>query len=103
MNSERIHQPDSVHPPMSAEEARADHQSMLRFLAINASFGFLVGLGVALCLLWFDLGGLGTRVARSQTPLMVIFILSVPMAFTFSGAVTASAVMLMPYKTKRQA
>ncbi|MBP2548463.1 hypothetical protein J2858_001356 [Neorhizobium galegae] len=97
MNREQSHQ------PLSAREAQADHWSMMRFLAINACVGFLIGLGVAFSLVWFDLGGLGTRVARSHTPFMVMFMLSVPMAFTFSGAVTASAVMLMPYKAKTQA
>ncbi len=89
------------HEELTREEAKADHRCMLRFLAFNAGFGFSLGLAVACAMLLFDLGGLGTRIDRSQNPWLVLFILAVPMAFTFAGAVTASAVMLMPYKTKK--
>ncbi|WP_170975758.1 hypothetical protein [Rhizobium sp. FY34] len=92
----------SNHDDMTPEEARADHWQMLRFLAINAIFGFLLGLTIAGSAIWFDLGGLGSRIARSQTPFLVVFMLAVPLAFTFSGAVMASAIMLMPYKRKKQ-
>ncbi|MFD1744546.1 hypothetical protein ACFSE1_03645 [Rhizobium helianthi] len=86
---------------LTPEEAKADHWHMLRFLAVNAALGFLFGLSVAVALVWLDVAGLGTRIFRSNNPWMVFFILSVPMAFTFSGAVTGSAVMLMPYKRKK--
>lgn len=87
---------------LTPEEAKADHWHMLRFLAINALLGFLFGLSIAVAIVWLDVGGLGTRISRASNPAMVFFILSVPMAFTFSGAVTGSAVMLMPYKRKKE-
>jgi hypothetical protein len=87
---------------MTPEEARADHWYMLRFLGLNAIFGFALGLLIAFSMIWFDLAGLGTRIARSQTPYLVFFMLSVPLSFTLAGAVMASAVMLMPYKRKKQ-
>lgn len=86
---------------MTPEEAQADHWQMLRFLAINAALGFICGLSIAVALVWLDVAELGTRISRSSNPFMVFFILSVPLAFTFSGAVTGSAVMLMPYKRKK--
>lgn len=86
---------------MTPEEAQADHWHMLRFLAYNALFGFAFGLSIAVGLVWFDIAELGTRISRAQNPWMVFFILSVPMAFTFCAAITGSAVMLMPYKRKK--
>jgi hypothetical protein len=91
----------SRHDELTPEEAREDHWSMLRFLAINAVFGFLLGLTIALSMIWFDFADLGTRIARARDPWLVVFILATPLSFTFAGAVTASAVMLMPYKRKK--
>ncbi|SIR07680.1 hypothetical protein SAMN05880590_111144 [Rhizobium sp. RU35A] len=91
----------SMPEELTPEEARADHWHMLRFLAGNALFGFALGLSIAGAMIAFDLGGLGSRIVRSQHPWLVCFILATPLAFTFSGAVTASAVMLMPYKRKK--
>jgi hypothetical protein len=87
---------------LTPEEAREDHWQMLRFLGWNAIFGFALGLLIATSMIWFDLAGLGTRIGRSQTPFLVFFMLAVPLSFTFAGAVMASAVMLMPYKRKKQ-
>lgn len=91
----------SMHEELTPEEARADHWHMLRFLAGNALFGFALGLCIAIAMIAFDLGDLGTRIARSRHPFLVFFILATPLSFTFAGAVTASAVMLMPYKRKK--
>lgn len=87
---------------MTPEEARSDHRQMLRFLGLNAGFGFAIGLIIAVAIVWMDIGGLGTRIARARDPALVFFMLSVPMAFTFASAVLGSAVMLMPYKRKKQ-
>lgn len=87
---------------LTPEEARKDHRDMLRFLAVNAAFGMALGAGVAAALLLFDIGGLGTRIIRSQNPVLLVFMVAFPMALTFGGAVTASAIMLMPYKRRKE-
>jgi hypothetical protein len=84
----------------SPDEIRKDHWDMLRFLGINAGFGVVLGILVAFFLVWFDLGGIGTRLARSATPTLSFAMIAVPLALTFGACVTASAVMLMPYKRK---
>lgn len=87
---------------MTPEEARSDHWQMLRFLGLNAGFGFAIGLLIAAAIVWMNVGDLGTRLERARNPALVFFMLSVPMAFTFASAVLGSAVMLMPYRRKKQ-
>ncbi|MBO3758530.1 hypothetical protein J5J10_17835 [Ciceribacter sp. L1K23] len=87
---------------LTPEEARRDHWEMLRFLATNAGFGFFLGLGVSAMLFFFDIGGLGTHLGRAREPILPAVLISIPLALTFGAAVTASAIMLMPYKKKKQ-
>lgn len=92
----------SMHDDLTPDEASRDHREMLWFLAINAAFGMALGLCVASALFWFNLYGLGTLIARAQQPLLSFMMIAVPLALTFGGAVTASAIMLMPYRRKKQ-
>lgn len=87
---------------LTPEEARQDHWEMLRFLAVNAAFGAGLGLLVAAAVIWLDLGGVGTSLARASHPLLPAVMMILPLALTFAAAVTASAVMLMPYRKKKQ-
>ena len=87
---------------LTPEEARRDHWEMLSFLAINAILGAALGILVALAIVWLDLGGVGTSLARSSHPILPALMLAVPLALTFGAAVTASAVMAMPYRKKKQ-
>lgn len=87
---------------LTPEEARRDHWEMLGFLAINAILGAALGILVALAIVWLDLGGVGTSLARSSHPILPALMLAVPLALTFGAAVTASAVMAMPYRKKKQ-
>ncbi len=87
---------------LTPEEARRDHWEMLGFLALNASLGGLLGLLVAFAIFWLDLGGLGTSLSRSSHPVLPALMLAFPLALTFAAAVTASAVMIMPYRKKKQ-
>ena len=87
---------------LTPEEARRDHWDMLRFLAGNAGFGAMLGLGVASVLVWLDIGGIGRGLLRSHQPVLAALMLFLPLALLFAAAVTASAVILLPYKKKKQ-
>lgn len=87
---------------MTPEEARRDHWDMLRFLALNAISGVALGFAVAASLLWFDIGGLGTHLGRSQHPFITALLLFVPLGLTFGSVVTGTAIMTMPYKRRKE-
>ncbi len=87
-------------PELKPESARHDHSQMLRQLAINAAIGVGLGIAIGAALLWFDIGGLGMRIARSSTPWLATFILIAPIAMTFGGAVAGSFIMSMPYERR---
>lgn len=87
---------------LTPEEARKDHWEMLRFLAVNAAFGMLLGFLVAGALIALDIGGLRGHLSRSREPILAALLIAFPLAFTFGGAVAASAIALMPYKKKKQ-
>lgn len=87
---------------LTPEEARSDHWEMLRFLGLNAAFGAFLGVAVAFLLIWLDIGGLGSHIARAQNPILPAVLIAAPLALTFAAAVTASAIMLMPYKRKKE-
>ncbi|MGV8937962.1 MAG: hypothetical protein ACOH2J_12625 [Allorhizobium sp.] len=87
---------------LTPEEARRDHWEMLLFLGLNALSGAGLGLGVAIVLIWLDIGGLRTHLGRASNSIVPALMLIVPMALIFAAAVSASAIMLMPYKKKKQ-
>lgn len=85
---------------MTPEDARRDHRQMLRFLGLNAAIGMFIGFTVAALIMVLDLGGIGTRIAHARDPVLPIILIAFPMALVFGGAVTASAIWLMPYERK---
>ena len=85
---------------MTAEEARRDHFEMLRYMALNAVAGMVIGALTAIALMWLDVGGIGSRIAHSQTPVLVGVMLVAPLAFMFGAAAAASSIMLLPYRKK---
>ena len=87
-------------PELTPEEARKDHWHMLRFMAINAAFGVTVGVLTAIAIIYLNVGGIGTRIARATSPVIPVLLLVMPFATLFGGVVTASAILLMPYETK---
>lgn len=87
---------------LTPEEARRDHWDMLRFLAMNALFGAGLGLLVGIAIFWLDIGGLGSSLSRSSNPVLPALMMIIPLALVFAAAVTASAIMLMPYRKKKQ-
>ncbi|MCO5158976.1 MAG: hypothetical protein M9945_19950 [Aquamicrobium sp.] len=87
-------------PEMTPEEARKDHWQMLRFMAVNAAAGVLLGILTAAAIIWLDLGGIGTRIGQAANPVIPVLLLVVPFATVFGGVVTASALLTMPYEKK---
>jgi len=87
-------------PEMTPEEARKDHRQMLRFMALHALIGVVLGGATAAALIYLDVGGIGTRIARAANPVLPVLLLVVPFASLFGGAATASAILLMPYEKK---
>ena len=87
-------------PRMTPEDARIDHQQMLRFMALNAAFGIFLGLATAALLIGLNIGDIGTRIFHAQNPVLPIVLIAFPLALTFGAAVSASAIWLMPYERK---
>jgi hypothetical protein len=85
-------------PKITQEEARLDHARMLRFLALNAAAGMTLGIVATALLLFFDVAGIGSRIARASSPVLPLLLIGFPMALIFGGAVTATAVWTMPYE-----
>jgi len=85
-------------PDLKPASARLDHWRMVRRLGLNAAFGACLGIAVGVSLICLDIGGIGSRIARSSTPWLASLILVAPLAFTLGGAVAASFIMLMPYE-----
>ncbi len=69
---------------------------LIRFVLVNAAIGMLIGWGIAMAVLWFDLGGFGTMMARSGNMLVALFVLFISFGSTFAFAYLATAVWLLP-------
>jgi len=87
-------------PEMTPEAARRDHWQMLRYMAVNALYGALVGAAVAGALIWINVGAVGTHIARSTSPLLATALVVIPFALLFGGAAAASSIALLPYRRK---
>ncbi|AVH43602.1 helix-turn-helix domain-containing protein [Agrobacterium tumefaciens] len=87
-------------PKMTPEAARLDHRQMLRFMALNAAVGVLIGVCVGAALIFLDIGGLGARIGRAANPVVPVLLVVMPIASLFGAAATASAILMMPYEKK---
>ncbi|MCZ4072921.1 hypothetical protein [Agrobacterium sp. LMR679] len=87
-------------PKMTPEAARLDHRQMLRFMALNAAVGVLIGVCVGAALIFLDIGGLGARIGRAVNPVVPVLLVVMPIASLFGAAATASAILMMPYEKK---
>ncbi|WP_246805972.1 hypothetical protein [Ensifer sp. ENS10] len=85
---------------MTPEEARRDHWSMLRYMAINALIGVTIGAVTAGVLIGLNIGAVGTHIARSTSPVLATLMVVVPFALLFGGAAAASSIALLPYRRK---
>lgn len=90
----------SQKPKMTPQEARKDHQEMLRFLAINAVFGIFIGLLLTAALLYFNIGGFWTRVQHASMPAIAILLVAAPLSLLLGGASMSTAIMMLPYEKK---
>jgi hypothetical protein len=71
-------------------------QSLIRLLVWNALAGAFLGCVFADFLLYMDVGGLGTMLARTENPLPALFLLFGSFAVTFGSAVCGTAIMALP-------
>lgn len=90
----------NLKPRMTPEAARLDHRQMLRFMALNAAIGVLIGIGVGAALIFLDVGGLGERIGRAANPVVPVLLVVMPIASLFGAAAAASAILMMPYEKK---
>jgi hypothetical protein len=87
---------------LTREEARKDHEAMLRFMAMRFALGLLVGLICAGSIFLLDVGGLGSRLARASDPIIPVFLIAVPMGLTFGAVAVCIAIWVLPYEAKYQ-
>jgi flagellar biosynthesis protein FliR len=85
---------------MTREEARKDHEAMLRYMARWFAIGLGVGLCCACLVFLLDIGSLGTRVARAQDPITPVFLIALPMGLTFGAVLLCIAIWVLPYEAK---
>lgn len=90
----------NLKPRLTPEAAQQDHRQMLRFMALNAAVGALIGICVGAALFLLDIGGLGARIGRAANPVAPVLLVVVPIASLFGVAAAASAILLMPYEKK---
>lgn len=69
---------------------------LIRFVLVNSAIGMLIGWAIAGAVLYLDIGGFGTMLARSSSKLTVLFILAMSFGSTFAFAYLATAVWLLP-------
>lgn len=87
-------------PRMTPEAARRDHKDMLRFMALNASGGALIGILVGVSLILLDIGSLQSLIRRATSPVLPVILVMVPFALLFAAAAAASAILTLPYERK---
>jgi flagellar biosynthesis protein FliR len=87
-------------PQMTPEEARRDHEAMLRYMAKWFAIGLGIGLFCASLVFLLDVGSLGTRLFRAEDPIIPVFLISVPMGLTSGAILLCIAIWVLPYEAK---
>ncbi len=87
-------------PKITPTEAKSDHLTMLGYIALHALVGGVIGVAVGIALIVFDIGDLGTRIARAANPVLPTILILAPLATLFGGAAAASAIIIMAYEKK---
>ncbi len=68
-------------------------QDLIRVLLWNALAGAMLGVLFAAFLVYWDVGGIGTLLARSEQPISALLLLFGGFAVTFGSAVCGTAIM----------
>lgn len=89
-------------PVLTREEARKDHEAMLRYMAKAFAIGLAIGLCCAGLVFLLDIGSLGTRLARAEDPILPVFLIAMPMGLTCGAVLVCIALWVLPYETKYQ-
>jgi flagellar biosynthesis protein FliR len=87
-------------PRLTPEEARRDHEEMLRFMARRFAIGASLGLVCAALIFNLDIGSLGTRLSHTDNPVLPVFLIAVPMGLTFGAVMVCIAIWMLPYENK---
>ncbi len=88
---------DGRRPEMTPTEVRSDHRIMLGYIALHAFGGVVIGVAIGIALIVFDIGDLGTRIARAGNPVLPTILILSPLATLFGAAAGASAIITMGY------
>ncbi|MEF2073867.1 hypothetical protein [Consotaella aegiceratis] len=70
---------------------------LIRFVLKNSVIGVLFGWGVAAALLYFDIGGMGSRVGRASDPIPPLVMLGMGFGVTFGFGYLATSVWFLPW------
>jgi hypothetical protein len=68
-------------------------QDLIRLVLWNAFAGAMLGVLFAAFLVYWDVGGIGTLLARSEQPVPALLLLFGGFAVTFGSAVCGTAIM----------
>ncbi|SJZ64054.1 hypothetical protein [Consotaella salsifontis] len=78
-------------------QSSAKMPKLVRFVLKNALIGVVFGWVVAALLLYFDMGGMGTRIAHSRDPIPPLVMLAMGFGVTFGFGYLATAVWFLPW------
>ncbi len=67
---------------------------LIRFLAVHAILGVVIGFALAGALIAFDVAGLGTLIAQAKNPVTAGMLLFFGFAVTFGSAVMGGAILM---------
>ena len=87
-------------PIMTREEAQRDHEAMLRYMAKWFALGLGFGLCCAAMVFALDIGSLGTRLARTDNPVLPVILIAMPMGLTSGAVLVCIAIWVLPYEAK---
>jgi hypothetical protein len=89
-------------PSLTRQEAQRDHEVMLRYMAKWFAIGLAGGLCCAALVFALDIGSLGTRLARTDNPVLPVVLIAVPMGLTTGAVLVCIAIWVLPYDAKYQ-
>lgn len=98
MNEPKYKRPQRKLSDAERTEIRNEHASWLKHIAIGAIDGVLVGIAVGLAIIWLDINGIGTMLARSGNQLGYTALLLAGLAQTFGMVAAGAAIWLRATK-----